>query len=300
MAKKAKPVNEEKEFLAKCKLFFSSLTARSAQYAYFNMAPNLVVVSNSTSPPPNEDHGDRLMDYSVGELSFHFIEFKDEEFLNKLRSFLKIPDGVYFCVHVLNLLSVMGKFAQKDLEVFNNEYGETIVVNKGRSTYDKKNIVGFVIDNFHIVSELYKWYQFVYGIGTDEHKKKYPYVSVPMNTSPEMTGRVFFTEINTTLFKDEQGNPVFKDVMPSMKILCLDGLTTVSIKEFVKRISNLPYTLMLYMWVVDNSYVLSMTIFENDMVKVRSIRPNVLATPISNNIIIESANLTSLSEDFYE
>jgi hypothetical protein len=66
--KKQKAVDPEKVFIAKCKLFFSSLTARSAQHAYFNIAPNVVLLCNSTSPPPNPMHGDRIMQYGIDEV----------------------------------------------------------------------------------------------------------------------------------------------------------------------------------------------------------------------------------------
>ncbi len=102
MAKK--DISEERKFKDKCKLYFGGISARAISFAYFNFDEDLVVISNSTTPPPNDVHGDRLMDYCVGELSFHFMYFKDKEFLSKFRNLLQIPDGVYYCVNAFSIL----------------------------------------------------------------------------------------------------------------------------------------------------------------------------------------------------
>ena len=39
----------DKIFVEKCRLYFSSLTARSAQFAYFNVVANGVILCNSIS-----------------------------------------------------------------------------------------------------------------------------------------------------------------------------------------------------------------------------------------------------------
>ena len=288
---------DEKNFLDKLRLFFSALTARSAQYAYFNIAKNVVILCNSTSPPPNQNHGDKIMQYGIGELSYHFIEFKDLEFVNELYDFFQIPKETIYCMHILNAISILNKSPRKDLIVFDNEYGEKILLTKGRKTYDKKNIIGMPIYNFHITSMLAQWYEKVSHIGTTEHQKQFPFVEMPADPDTKLTGKVFFIPVNTNLFTDSSGSPIFKDSRPEMKILGIDGLSCASFKEFYKQTMNLPHRFIFYFWAVDNSYVSMMSIFENDMAIVRSIRPNVLAIPVSKSITIEMKNLLDLSEE---
>lgn len=296
----SKPPDPEKEFLNKFRLFFSSLTARSTQYAYFNIAKNTIVLCNSTSPPPNLTHGDKIMQYGIGELTYHFVEFKDIEFFNEVYRFLQIPKETVYCIHILNVVSILNKLARKELNVFDNEYGEKVLLSKGRKTYDKKNVVGMPIYNFHITSMLSQWYGKVLTIGTLEHQKQFPFVEMPVDPDVKLTGRVFFIPVNTALFTDSAGQPVFKDSRPEMKILGLDGLSCASIKEFYRKIMSQPHRFIFYFWAVDNSYVSTMSIFENETAIVRSIRPNVLAIPISKTTVMEINNLLELSEESHE
>ena len=115
-----------------------------------------------------------------------------------------------------------------------------------------------------------------------------------------MAGRVFMTPVSTDYFVDENGRSVFKDVRKDFKILGMDGLTCASIKEFYKRVRSEEHRFSFYFWAVDAAYVLSMSLFENASIIVRSIRPNVLSIPISNNIVMEMKDLLALSEDSNE
>ena len=71
---------KEKTFLSECKLFLSTLTSRAVQFAYLNIAPNTIILSNSTSTGPGIEHGDKLMNYSVGELCIHVVTLKNSNF----------------------------------------------------------------------------------------------------------------------------------------------------------------------------------------------------------------------------
>lgn len=95
-----KVVSGDKIFVETCKMYLSSLSARACQYGYLNVAPGRIILSNSTSIP--KEHGDRIMDFGIGELGLHFLYFKDKEFLIKLKEFLKIPSDKCYCLLVSN------------------------------------------------------------------------------------------------------------------------------------------------------------------------------------------------------
>lgn len=294
MAKK--PLDPEKVFMNTLRNYLGSISARSCQYAYFNVAPNTIVLSNTTSPPPNDEHGDRLMDFSVGELGIHIIEFKDPDFVVKLKQFLKINDTDYYVIHIVNLISILNKFKLTALDVFENEIGEKVVINHGRKTYDKKNIVGSRVHNFHVVREIYNWYLKITEIGSTAHQQTCPWVEIPMNTQIFIHGRVYTIPIDTDAFKHLDGTPVFSHVNPKLNILGLDGLTSVSIQEFIKKLQPDTFTFTNYFWVVGEHYVLSMTKFEDNIVKVRSSRPNILSIPIPDNVKIEGRDIIHFEE----
>lgn len=281
----------DKEFQNECKMLFSALSARSAQYAYLNIDKNMILLTNSTSPPPNDAHGDRLMDFSVSELALHFVELKKSDFLEKLYKYLSISPVGCYCLHVANLASLLNKHKPTELKCFENEHGDKVLCEKHRVTYEKKNVVGFPINNFHIIHELYRWKDFIYSVGTKEHAEKFPHVKEPMPKEVKLQGKVFFLEVPTEKFMRD-GKPVFEDVKDKMHVMCLDGLTVVSYKEFLKKLDK-PYTLDLLGWVVDDSYVMSLTLFENEDYLIRSTRPNILSMPIKNIHIDEQQLLPS-------
>ena len=282
MAKK--DLNEEKIFKEKCKMYLGSVSARAISFAYFNLANDLVVLCNSTTPPPNKIHGDRLMDYSVSELSFHFLYFKDREFLEKLRLILQIPDGVYYCINVILVLSIFSHYKLSELEVYDNEFGDKVLNVKTRSTYDKKNVIGFPIYDIHVLNELYKWIRNIENIGTEEHKLSHPNTETSIDLNTTMHGRVYFNEFQLSYFKDRYDQEVFTHMQPSIRIVCLDGLSSPSLKQFIKKLPDDSYKFYQYLWVEVDTYILSMTIFENDIVTIKSIRPNLISLPISDNI----------------
>lgn len=295
MAKKQK--SPEKIFLEKFKLYFSSLSSRMSQYAYFNVAENTIILSNSTSGT-STDHGDRLMDFSVPELGLHLMEFKDTEFFNQIVNALQIPRDRVFCIHVLNVLSLLGKHKLDEFNFFFNEYGDWIMQTENRKTYEKKNVIGFPVINFHLLKELHRWYLYLKDVSSDDHMSKYPYTFTDVDVEKiDVKAKTFFLDVDSSVFKDKEGKDIFVNVRPNVRVLCFDGLSCVSISEFIKKVIKKEFTFKLYSWVINNSYVLSMTLYEDDIVAVRSIRPNVLAIPVSDNVVFDPSTNLLIDED---
>lgn len=270
---------EDKHFINTLTLLFSSLSARACGYAYFNVDKNVIILSNSTSSKTDE-HGDRFINYSVPTLALHVIRLKDEKIEQRLRSFLKMPDYGYYCVNVLNLIGCLKKNNIGDLVSFTNEYGETIVSKVTRKTYDANEIVGWPVDNYHVIRELHSYYHQMEAIGTTEHRATTPHLLREMEEASIVTSRIFLTQMKMQDFRRTDGEVVFPEHIAEINVLGWDGLSAVAFKEFLKKVNNKPYTFMLYAWTVSDAYILSMTIFDNEWVNIRSMRPNILAIPI--------------------
>ena len=105
-----------KEFLRKLRLYFSAVSGTRAQYCYFNFFEG-VVLSNSCSGGKGETHGDRLMDFTVGELGLHFVKFKDVAFFREFRSVFQVPEREFFCIKIGDLISTLTNNDMNNLEI---------------------------------------------------------------------------------------------------------------------------------------------------------------------------------------
>ena len=265
-----------KEFLEKCRHYLSTSTSRTTPYAYFNFIDNTVILSNSTSG--GSEHGDRLMDFSVGELGFHYVEFKDTEFLNEFKTFFKIPSDDFFCVHIVNLFSLLNTIRIDCCDVLITDDGSRVLTPKGVVSYSDKNIFGFYIRDFHVIKVIRDHASDVARILRPDFDK----VEYTVDLDPKITGGLYFTSIPVSLFV-KNGQPIFNKCLPEIKILGMDGLSTVNLGTFIKKLKK-PYTLKRFLWVKDKC-VYSLAIFEDDVCNIISYRPNVVSIPISNECI---------------
>ena len=242
-----------KEFLEKCRHYLSTSTSRTTPYAYFNFIDNTVILSNSTSG---------------GELGFHYVEFKDTEFLNEFKTFFKIPSDDFFCVHIVNLFSLLNTIRIDCCDVLITDDGSRVLTPKGVVSYSDKNIFGVIRDHASDVARILR---------PDFDKVEYT-----VDLDPKITGGLYFTSIPVSLFV-KNGQPIFNKCLPEIKILGMDGLSTVNLGTFIKKLKK-PYTLKRFLWVKDKC-VYSLAIFEDDVCNIISYRPNVVSIPISNECI---------------
>lgn len=289
-SKKPKVVDPDKEFLKQARMYLGSLTGRIAIHAYFGVAPRSVVISNTTS---DRVHGDRLTDFAVGELGLHVVNFLTSSFYDTLATLLKVQQGTILHVHLGNFLKVLGKYKLSALETFTTERNELVMVSKGSTAFSDENIIGDVVKDFHIAREIVNWHRDITLVGNEEHQKRFPHVILDMPTEVLMTGRVYFLNVDFSLFKNPDGTPLFSKVISKMKMMGVDGLTSVSLTSFVKKLST-PFTFKQYWWAMGNDYVTLLVEFQDENIRVRSFRPYVIALPLNDTIKIDST--TSISE----
>lgn len=272
---------KEKYFREMNKLYFSSLSSRATQYAYLNVIPNTIMLSNSTTSGPASEHGDRIMDYSVGELCFHLVRPKDLSWLEELQRFLILPNTETVCIRLNSLMNWLGKYARKDVEV--GWAGDTLVMRpKKRESWDGRNVIGFVVRNFHIIKQLQWWGMSIDQIGSEEHQKEYPNHTEKCDINVPISGRVFFTKVHTNWYRNQRNEPIFpaeQGYQQEIEQLGLDGMSCVSLREFIKKFKDDTYTFTWYSWVVYGA-IFSMTQFTNEIVSVKSIRPYTPIIPL--------------------
>lgn len=292
MGKKQAPT-PEKIFVDQCGLYFGSLSARGTMLAYFGIAKRTIVLCNSTSKMKDilSAHGDRIINYGVGELCLHILHVKDNTFWETLTNLLNLPAG-YWCIDLKNFLGLIKSYKSDKLECYLNDDGNLMMVNKSSAKITDSNVIGYPVNTYHVIREITNWYKQVNQVGGEEHKKLYPHVEQDIPLDLKIYGRIYFYDVDFSVFKDAKGNSVFKDINPKQRIVGIDGLTSVSVQAFLKKLP-FKYTAKFYFWSVKNDYVRVLGLYEDDIVAVRSYRPHVLAVPLPKEVKIDQTNINN-------
>lgn len=324
--KKKKPTisKEERLSVEKFKLIFSSLTARSCQYAYVFPNSNQFIMANSTTTRAlnelkkdliidHEFHGDRMMNFMDGDLGVHLVEVWDPLFMKLLRGLLGLdmmditakvrskifndhtfttnPINSVWGVVCSNFLSVISKNPCKDLhlEFDVGTYGDIyIYLVPNGSHKDKKYLVSFNLINYHYEQLLYQYLERLPKVWEEVSSGKYPYIKQEIEIKPVLVGKSYKDKINFHDFKYPDGKQVYENCKTFHNVLHIDGLDTVSLKEFIKRILEQEFEFDQYYWVAENHRVSWITRFRNTVVQVLSTRPNIQLTPIPSGIELVS------------
>ena len=212
------PTSVSKEFFDKCKKYLVTISSSRAQYCYFNFCKNTVILSNSTSGGKLVAHGDRLMDFTVGELALHFVTFKDQEFFKQLREFLLVPDKDFFCVHIVNVMSLVNSIGINNLDVLKSE-GRTIIKPVSEQILAEKNYVGFTLTDFHVIRALSTWMNHIKQV-----VREADVVEMPIDRHTNVDSGLYFTELNIEVLNL---NRFYKNVEPTIKFLAFRAIARV-------------------------------------------------------------------------
>jgi hypothetical protein len=265
-------VTVDKAFAAKFKLYLTSISANRAPYCYFNIVRNGVVLSNSTSSGKGIEHGDRLMDFAVGEVSLHFVIFKDLEFYQKIRELLMIPEEFPYCVHVTKLMAVINGIKNGQMDLF---YDGPYLIAKKQDTqeYQDKNKVGFLVTNFHVQKVLSD-----HAANVQSLLKRSDAIEQDVDISSDLASGVYFVTLDITKLGLDK---VFKHVRPTLRLAVYDGLSTPAIKTFLSKLKQ--YILKRYIW-TDGKLIYTYVKFEDDVITDVVLRPNVVSMPIIDDV----------------
>lgn len=287
----------EKQLKELFKLYFCGVSGRAAGFGYFNIIPNGVILCNSTSSTPNKEHGDKLKNFMVNELAMHFVTFINEYFWNKVKNLFNLTNTQPLCYNVINFFNVLSSIPLDDILMYRDEYDQIVLTNKKRAKVTRQNEVGFTVTDFHILTELNKWKNYIHLVTSNEFRSKTPSVIIEGEIEKEIFNRVYLEKIDTDLFVRPNGSKVFTEDKNLIRPICVDGINSVSFLYFLKKLPKESYTYKRYYWVENDYCIRSMTTFENEMVRIVSIQPNLLAIPISRRTTISHNNLLNLLGD---
>ena len=308
--KKVKVHPEDKKYFNLMKLLISSLSMRMCNYAYFNIVPNGFILSNSTKPAMNKGATktkkgsatitphDRLLEYCDSDLTLHFVELKDPAFLNKFKTMLGIPNNdEVWCSPVTNVNSIVRLDNLHNLTLTPG-FGESKLLSQTGVPYSeltKKNVSAFPVKSFQVAKTLYDWWIGVDSTDKDEFKTKTQHVSFPLDPNKfNIVDRGYSIKFDLDNLVDNDGSSMFTNSISNLNIECIDGIDAVSVKEFIKKVQETPYTLDMLIWAFADTYILYMTRFENDVVRVRTLRPNILLIPLTADTPIIHKDLLNM------
>lgn len=292
--KKTRVVDPDKAWVNLLKRTLGSLSARACPYAFFNIYQDGVLLCNSKSPPPNNDTCDRIITYGTGDLGLHFIKWKGE-FYQELTTWLGVIKTYPIQLLITKLTTLLGKYPKSKLRVENDGRGNIWVIPPHQSRSDVYYLGG-PVPSFHAITNLLTWNKQVALIGTEEFEKQLPHATIPFPKEVNMCGREYSLTFSTEMFKDKDGVPYIHHVHNKMTLSCLDGISTVAIREYVKKLTC-PYEHNLYVWLVDHKYFLTLITFEDPDISVRTFRPNVRCIPLPDALTIEDKNLLNFTEE---
>lgn len=260
-------MSDVKQFTEFIKKYFISISSRRAVYAFFNVMENknIVVLSNTD--------GELFGDFSPGELSFHYVEFKGKEALNYLKELKMI-----FCV------------GEEDVEMRNVSVWFKYLNKVG---FDKITVFDCpirkccVISDIETADEAYKVDQIFGGIVHDSYLKfiitnytnymlnlvngKYPKISDSVNLKPKGNKNIHYETIDVSeLFPD----------CKEVTIISFDGLSIPSLSDFITK-NKIPFSFTRTLYAETSMYLKWVYFYEDENVRITTLRPNIGVYPIS-------------------
>lgn len=278
------------ELVGKIKQYLAAISSRKLQYAYFNIAPNTVILSNSSSNRQGTPHGDRLMAFRTGGIAVHIVTFKDPNFLDEVMTKFSIPKDVLYVVNVTKWNAVLGKASLEDLNSTITPDGTLIVRPKDEPFYpddpDKKRVIGSVVDNFHIRTVLLELYEYSTTLGNEQHRNEHPHYLAKLDLSVYGGASAFLDKIDVSVFKDKQGNPLFNHHHNEITVVDYDGIGAPSFKSFIKKL-KCDYKLTVYRFVEDGQSIYTATYYEDEFAYVKCLRPYTFVVPLPLSVKLD-------------
>ena len=293
----------DKKFIDISKLLFSSLSMRTCVYAYFNVIDNGFILANSTKPPIAKKNAvlhDRLTEFADSDLTLHFVELKDKEYWDRLRKLCGVPERGVWCLLAANALKQITTVPLEKLTIVKgSSSGISYLASSGtalNTLSPKVHGVGISVTDFHVLSNLYKSKDELLFTESEEFKQC-PHASVTLPVMLDTLDREYTIDFELANLKRPDGSQVFLKKHRNIHLEAIDGIDGVSYREFIKKIANKDYTYEVNVWVTDDSYLSRMFCFENEWVRVRTLRPNVILIPLDSDIPLSDRNLLNVLED---
>jgi len=240
--------------LAILKLYLSSLTARRALFLFRGIIgkDNEYILSNLDP--------EKFVKYCDSSFGIHILTIKNEEtntILRKFISWINIPDIPYL-VKTTVILSLFNKYKNniKDIELILDPSGVLYV-----EIENKKTILASPIHLFQATRCVYDLYN-QYSI----ERANIAYIKIPIDKTKLDDGVI------TAKIKIDNYN-IVSTKYRDFYIPLVDGVETISVKEYLAKNKKVEYTYELLTWLQDGC-IEYYSFYEDTNIVLRSTRPN--------------------------
>jgi len=306
---------ELKLFIKKCKLYFSSLSARGAKYVYMNIPglPDGFVITNG-------DY-ELLTSYVPISLTIHVVEFKDKTFLNHLNAFLQLDPRSVYAIRVSMIVKAFNSLVQDDVVVVRDEsqnlkIGTTTDIIKDEDLDDDEasalfdedeldddddsgytkgfddsasfiqrifcddEICGRVVENIRALMILEQKVDEIKNRIDTLDQYSLPHIRIDLSKKYDYFNSNFFSiPISLSDFRMENGEPHFSEEYGNFKLTITDGFDVPSVKEFAPKIEE-SETVQLAIWVNHGGTIQHSAVYETEELRIISARPYWEIVPI--------------------
>lgn len=247
------------------------LSGRSCNVAFFIKDFNGWIISNPTKAGQNSVFGDRITKYGVGELTYHFVEFKDKLVFDNLTRWIvgDLEGADVVIIDLRTLSSVMNKFSFDEVNI--GTYGNCRVISNWAELSGKNEVkeVAYILNERQIYSSLRDTLEVVKSIGTGNHRATHSHMVIPVDINIAMQGREYVIVIDPSKLTGD--NPI-KQCKP-IKLNVVDGLTIPSItKQFISSGYSKFET---YVWAEDEVSMSLVTDYDSSDMLIRTYPVNL-------------------------
>lgn len=282
--KKKRPKKIVDPFVKINKQYFSSMNARTAKYAIFNLneqCKDKLIMMSSKARTTFEDY---LYQYHPGDLSIQIVEFKNDD-LKTIKDKLSVTED---CT-LINLASLR-KYVNMackhpDIEILPISIARTdtgdiylkVVDPKTEQTIIER--IGFHYTNWRILVLLQGLVDFM---TRDTFECQVLDKVIYTDIEPYIDQNLIIYPVSTNRYKDPDGKVIFNHIVDGhmTKLYMIDGKDVISVKEYVKKLKT-EYSLEIISFVhLPDRCIFFKTKFEDDTNIVISSRPYVSIFPI--------------------
>lgn len=279
-------------FIQTVKSLFSSLSARTAKYAVFNLTDkysNCIITMSGRAKMTFEEY---LLQYEPGDLGINIIYCKNDQ-LELLKNKFCITNIDKPILMNLEIIRKAINTALKDKEAtiiplniaYNNE-NSSVYMKYKTGINEKTNEEQFTITrcafeykDWRTICIIKKLVDKIHEIY--ENKNSVHIFENYESLIEKNDQNIIVYPIDTSLYKNDNGEKIFDYIKDGHKtnLIYIQGKDIISLKEYVKKLKK-EYTIELASMVYDqNNSIVYMSYFEDDEIKVLCSRPKTNAFP---------------------
>lgn len=262
-------------FVIYCKKYFSSLTARQSRFCVFNLFDSKykVVMLSARKKLTFEEY---LLQYAASDMGLQYIEFKYTAVIDLMYEKLCLPADRPIVLNMSILLRYL------NMAVKNKNMNQLLFATNGTAYglkyMDEEVHYGYDYTDHRTIVKLKLLTDALLELNSIDLISKQIHLiqTIEDTTDLTVTGNVISLPVSIEQFTVPNGLSIdnFNRYKPNFYLIMFDGKDTVSLKEYIKKVTT-DYTYKIISWIEPKTeYVRSIVHYEDTELMAISTRPN--------------------------